>query len=156
MSELRQRFPQDLKTAMKAKEPIRVSTLRLILATLKDRDIATRGDGGGDGISDDEILEMLAKMVRQRRESIELYEKSGRDDLAQQEAQEITVIEEYLPKPLSPEETEAVVRQVVDEVCAGSLRDMGKVMGTLKERYAGRLDFARAGALVKAALTDNG
>lgn len=150
---LRDRLNDELKTAMKAKDTRAISTLRLILAALKDRDIAARGRGNTEGIDDAEIVEMMQKMVRQRRESIELYERGGRPELAQQEAEEIAIIERFLPQQLGPEETAAAIDAVVAELEASSLRDMGRVMGVLKERYPGRMDFARAGALVKQKLS---
>jgi len=138
-----------LKEAMKAKDQCAVSTLRLILAALKDRDIAARGKGEDDGIGDDQILEMLQKMVRQRRDSIELYQKGQRQDLADKERAEIAVIERFLPKQLGDAEMRSAVQTVIDELGAETIKDMGRVMATLKERYAGRMDFAKASALVK-------
>jgi uncharacterized protein len=152
MTELRTRFAADLKVAMKAKERCRVATLRLILATLKDRDIAARSDGNDDGIDSGRILEMLDKMVRQRRDSIALYEQAGRDELARQEAEEISIIEGYMPKALDEAETVAAVQTTLDELEAGSVKDMGRVMASLKSTYAGRMDFAKASALVKETL----
>jgi uncharacterized protein YqeY len=138
-----------LKEAMKAKDQCAVSTLRLILAALKDRDIAARGKGKGDGVGDDQILEMLHKMVRQRRESIELYQKGDRQDLVDKERAEIAVVERFLPKQLGDAEVRSAVQTVIDELGAKTIKDMGRVMGTLKERYAGRMDFGKASALVK-------
>lgn len=146
---LRARLNEELKTAMKARNQRATSTLRLILAALKDRDIAARERGVTDGIGDDEIVEMMQKMVRQRRESIELYEKGGRPELAQQEAEEIAVIEQFLPKQLAEAEIQEAVAATIAEVGATSIKDMGKVMGVLKSAYAGRMDFGKAGALVK-------
>jgi uncharacterized protein YqeY len=152
----RTRFADDLKSAMKAQDTCRVATLRLILATLKDRDIAVRGDGEQDSVSDEDILEMLAKMVRQRRESVTLYEQSGRDDLAAREAEEISIIEEYMPTPLDAAETEAAVREALAKVDAKSVKDMGRAMAALKADYAGRMDFGKASGLVKQILTGGG
>ena len=146
---LRERLGEELKTAMKAKEQHKVSTLRLILAALKDRDIAVRANGQPDGISDDEILELFTKMVRQRRESIKLYEEGGRIDLAGREAEEIKIIEAFLPRQLGDDEVAAAVAEVIAEVGAQGLKDMGPVMAALKQRYAGRMDFGKASALVK-------
>jgi uncharacterized protein YqeY len=146
---LRGRLNDDLKAAMKAKDQRGTSTLRLILAALKDRDIAARERGVTDGIGEDEIVEMMQKMVRQRRESIELYEKGGRPELAQQEADEIAVIERFLPKQLSEAEMQEAVATTIAETGAATIKDMGKVMGALKANFAGRMDFAKAGALVK-------
>ena len=149
---LRRRFADDLKTAMKARDSCRVATLRLILATLKDRDIAARGEGSDDGIGDDQLLDMLVKMVRQRRESVTIYEDAGRSELAAREAEEIAIIEDYMPTPLDEAETEAAVRAVIDELGATSIKDMGRTMAALKKNYAGRMDTARAGGLVKTIL----
>jgi uncharacterized protein YqeY len=138
-----------LKIAMKAKDSCAVSTLRLILAALKDRDIAARTKGKGEGIADAEILDMLQKMVRQRRDSIEMYNKGAREDLAEKEAAEIEVIGRFLPKQLGAQELQGAVAGVIDELEASTIKDMGRVMGALKERYAGRMDFTKASALVK-------
>ncbi len=146
---LRQKLNEALKTAMRAKEERRVSTTRLILAALKDRDIAARGDGRPDGINDDEILVLLQMMVRQRRESIELYEKGGRPELADREREEIAIIEEYLPRQLSENEVADAAKKLVAEVGAKGIKDMGKVMAQLKARYAGQIDLAKASAIVK-------
>jgi uncharacterized protein YqeY len=146
---LRERLREALKQAMKAKNQRAVSTLRLILAALKDRDIAARGRGVTDGIGEPEIIEMMQKMVRQRHESIELYERGGRPELAQQEADEIAIIEGYLPKQLDEAEASQAVDAVVAELGATNLKDMGRVMAALKERFGGRMDFAKAGARVK-------
>ncbi len=147
---LRARLNEDLRFALKAKDqPIAVSTLRLILAALKDRDIAARGKGNCDGIGEDEILELLQKMVRQRRDSIEAYVKGGRQELADREAGEIEVIQRFLPQPLNESELESAVEQAIEEVEANSIKEMGRVLGALKQRYAGRMDFAKASQLVK-------
>jgi len=146
---LREQLADALKVAMKARDQITVSTVRLILAALKDRDIATRGQDRDDGLVDDEILHMLTTMVRQRRESIALYEQGKRDDLAAREAIEIVVIERFLPRQLDEAETSAAIGQVIDELGAVSLKDMGRTMGALKEKYAGQMDFAKASGLVK-------
>ncbi len=138
-----------LKDAMRAKEVRAVSTLRLILAALKDRDIAARGKGNSEGIGDKDILDLLQKMVRQRRESIELYEKGGRQDLADKEAEEIVVIQRFLPKQLDPDQVRGAVQEVIEELGAATIKDMGRVMAALKERYAGRMEFGKASALVK-------
>ncbi len=134
---------------MKAKEKHKVSTLRLILAAIKDRDITSRAEVESDGISDEEILQLLAKMVRQRRESIMLYERGGRVDLAAREAEEIVIIEDFLPRQLDDAEMGAAIREAIEEVGATGLKDMGRAMTELKARYAGRMDFAKASALVK-------
>ena len=146
---LREQLADALKAAMKARDQVTVSTVRLILAALKDRDIATRGQDREDGLSDDEILQLLTTMVRQRRESIALYEQGGRDELAAREAAEIAVIERFLPRQLDEAETAAAIDRVIDELGAANLKDMGRTMGALKEKYAGQMDFARASGLVK-------
>ena len=146
---LRSRLNDELKSSMLAKNACRTATLRLVLAALKDRDIAAKGKGNPDGITDDEILAMLQTMVKQRRESIELYRKGGRDELAQREAEEIDVIDDFLPQQLSPEEVEAAVNKVIADSGAEGLKDMGRTMAALKETYAGRMDFSMASSIVK-------
>lgn len=150
---LRSRLNDALKVAMKSKDRRRVSTLRLILAALKDRDIAARGKGNPDGVSDEEILQMLSTMVRQRRESIEQYEKGGRVDLVEQEREEITIIEEYLPRQLGEDEIREASREVIAEIGAAGIKDMGRVMAALKQKYAGQMDMGRASAIVKELLS---
>lgn len=142
-----------LKEAMRAKDERAVSTLRLILAALKDRDIAARAKGNTGGIPDDEVLQMLQSMVKQRRESISMYEKGGRLELAEQEQQEIDVIQRFLPKQMSEEEIEAEVKSLIDEMGATGLKQMGEVMGELRTRYAGRMDFGKASPIVKQVLS---
>ena|SRR5260221_9264722 len=146
---LRDRFNGELKEAMKAKEQKRVGTLRLILAGLKDRDIANRSEASREGISDDEILSLLTKMVKQREESAAAYEGGGRPELAKAEREEIEIIRTFMPKQLSADEMKSAIARVISETGAASLKDMGKVMGVMKERFAGQLDFGRAGASVK-------
>lgn len=146
---LRNAIPEALKAALKDQDQRAVSTVRLIMAALKDRDIAARSKGNTEGIGEDEILQMLQTMVKQRRESIEMYEKGGRLELAEQERDEITIIERFLPQQLGEAEIGAAVEQVIADVGAGGLKDMGKVMSTLRERYAGQMDFGKASALVK-------
>ncbi len=138
---------------MKARERCKVSTLRLILAALKDRDLAARASGRTDDASDAEILHLLDKMVRQRRESIKLYEEGGRVDLAAREAEEIAVVEGFLPRRLDAAEMEQAIGEAVDAVGAEGLKDMGRTMAALKGRYAGRMDFAKAGTLVRKRLS---
>ncbi|HVJ43524.1 MAG TPA: GatB/YqeY domain-containing protein [Dongiaceae bacterium] len=146
---LRQRLNDDLKTAMKARDPATTSTLRMVLAALKDRDIAARPQGITDGIDEAGIIDLLQKMVKQRQESIELYKQGGRQELVEKEQGEIDVIERYMPKKLSEAEALAAIDEVVGELGASSIKDMGKVMAALKERFAGRMDFAKAGGQVK-------
>lgn len=149
---LRERFNSELKEAMKAKEQKRLSTIRLILAGLKERDIANRTEASREGVSDDEILVLLAKMVKQREESAAAYDAGGRPELAQSEREEIDIIRNFMPRQLSVDETKAAIEKVVAETGAASLKDMGKVMGLLKERFSGQMDFAKAGAAVKEVL----
>jgi uncharacterized protein YqeY len=149
---LRTRLNDALKDAMKAKDATSISTLRLILAALKDRDIAERTKGNGDGLGDESILEMLQKMVRQRHDSIEMYTQGQREDLANREAAEIEVIERFLPKQMDESDMRAAIESVISELGAASVKDMGRVMGTLKERYPGRMDFGKASGIVKEAL----
>ena len=146
---LRTQLNDALKGAMKAKDSCAVSTIRLTLAALKDRDIAARGQDGGEKISDEEILQVLQKMVRQRRESIEMYGKGGRQDLVDREKREIEVIELFLPKPLDEAEARDAVESAIAELSADPIKQMGQVMAALKRRYPGRMDFAKASAMVK-------
>ena len=147
---LRQRITETMKSAMKAKEQTALSTARLIQAALKDRDIAARSKGNMDGIADDEILSMLQSMIKQRRDSIQMYEKGGRPELAEREAQEIDIIEGFLPEQMSDEESAAAIDAVMVELEATSMKDMGRVMAALKERFAGSMDFGKASGVVKA------
>jgi uncharacterized protein YqeY len=149
---LRERFNEQMKEAMRAKDQRRLGTIRLILAALKERDIANRTETSREGVSDDEILSLLAKMVKQREESAAAYESGGRPELVKAERDEIAVIREFMPKQMSAEETKAAIGKVIAETGAASIKDMGKVMGALKERFAGQMDFAKAGAAVKEAL----
>ncbi|MEC7464854.1 MAG: GatB/YqeY domain-containing protein [Pseudomonadota bacterium] len=149
---LRDDISSALKSSMKEKDPVAVSTLRLIQAAIKDRDIAARSKGVDDGISDDQILQVLQTMVRQRHESIEMYKRGNRDELAEREAQEIKVIQGFMPRQLNETETEAAIDEVVAATGAKSIKDMGKAMGALRERYAGQIDFGKAGAALKARL----
>ena len=148
-SMLRTQLSDALKDAMKAKKERGISTLRLILAALKDRDIAARSKGNYDGISDDEIRSMLQGMIKQRRESIALYEQGGRCELAQQEAEEIAVIEGFLPKQMGDADIEAAARALLAEIGAQGIKDMGRAMAAMKQRYAGQMDFAKASGVVK-------
>ncbi|MGC6534690.1 MAG: GatB/YqeY domain-containing protein [Parvibaculales bacterium] len=146
---MQERFNEALKEAIKSKDKIRVSTLRLITAAIKDRDIAARSADSGSGITDEQILEILAKMVKQRQEAATTYEEAGRLELAEQERAEIVVIEEFLPQQLSEDEVSAAVDAAIAELGAETLKDMGKVMGLLKGQYAGQMDFGKASGLVK-------
>lgn len=150
--ELRQRINAALKQAMRDKESERLATLRLINAAIRDREIAKRAEDGEDAVQEAEVLDILSKMVKQRRESVRAYEEAGRLDLAEAEQDEIAVIEEFLPRKLSEAEVEKAIDAAVEEVGATSIRDMGKVMGALKARYTGQMDFGAVGAKVKARL----
>ncbi len=146
---LREAFSERLKDAMRARQSRTVSTVRLILAALKDRDIAARGEGNAAGLADPDILRLLQGMVKQRRESIVLFEQGRRPDLVQQEQEEIAVIESFLPRQMNDGEIVAAANAAIAETGAASIRDMGKVMAALRERHAGVIDLARAGTLVK-------
>jgi uncharacterized protein YqeY len=150
--DMRSRLNEALKTAMKEKAANRLSTLRLINAAIKDRDIAARSEGEDARVSDADILAILAKMVKQRHESARAYEEGGRLELAEKELAEVGVIEEFLPRQLTAKETEKAVTAAISEVGASSIRDIGKVMAVLKSRYAGQLDFGKVGPMIKARL----
>ena len=150
---LRDNLNSALKEAMKAKDARAVATLRLILAALKDRDISARSKGNLDGIDEEGILGMLQSMVKQRRESIGLYEKGGRLELAQQEAEEIEVIQRFLPAQMEEAEMVDTITDLIVELDAKHLKDMGRTMAALKERYSWRMDFSRASAMVKEQLS---
>jgi uncharacterized protein YqeY len=149
---MRDRITTSLKEAMLDKDKLRVCTIRLMLAAIKDRDIALRSEEGASGLDDPGIKALLAKMVKQREESAATYESAGRMELAQTERAEITVIKDFLPKPLSENEVAAAIEKVMADTGASSIRDMGKVMGALKANYSGRMDFGSVGSRVKAAL----
>jgi uncharacterized protein YqeY len=146
---LREELNDALKTAMKARDERTTQTLRMVLAGLKDKDIAARSKGVTTGIGDDEARTVMQNMVRQRRDSIAMYEKGGRADLVKQENEEIAIIERFLPKQMSAEDTEAAVKAAIAETGAASMKDMGKVMGLLKQKYAGQMDMSQVGPLVK-------
>jgi len=146
---LRNTLSEALKDAMRSQDKIAISTLRLVLAALKDRDIAARAYGNSTDLGDVEILSMLETMVKQRRESIEMYETGGRQELAQQERDEIAIIKRFMPKQLNDGEIETAVMTAIAEVGADSLKQMGKVMASLRQNYAGQMDFGKAGAIAK-------
>jgi uncharacterized protein YqeY len=148
---MRETISAALREATKAQDKRRISTLRLISAAIKDRDIAARG-AGTEKATDAELLDLLAKMIKQREESQKIYAEAGRAELAQQEAEEIVIIREYLPKQLSDAEMQQAVADAIAASGASSIKDMGKVMGALKAKYAGQMDFGKAGAVVKAKL----
>ncbi|GGE04507.1 hypothetical protein SAMN05421774_101766 [Gemmobacter megaterium] len=146
---LRERLSTALKEAMKAREADRTSTLRLINAAIKDRDIAARTESAADGVSDADILAILGKMVKQRQESARVYEEGGRLELAEKELSEIKVIEEFLPRQLSEAEVGQAIAEAIAETGATGIRDMGRVMAVLKGKYTGQMDFGAAGPMVK-------
>ncbi len=148
---LRDAINDSLKEAMKSKDARRVSTLRLVNAAIKNADIEARGAGKA-ALSDDDLLGLFQKMIKQRQESVELYEKGGRNDLASQEREEIAIIKGFLPQQMDEAEARAAIETVVKETGAAGMKDMGRVMAALKERYAGRMDFGKASAMVKGML----
>ncbi len=146
---LRDRIEEELKLAIRSQDKRRMATLRLISAAIKDRDIQARGSGKDDAPTEADLQALLMKMIKQRRESAEMYEKGGRPDLAAKEREEIAIIEEFLPRQLTDEEIARAVEEAIAEVEAESLKDIGKVMGALKGRYAGQMDMAKASRMVK-------
>ena len=149
---LRESFTELMKEAMKAGDKRRVGTLRMITAALKDRDIEARGQGK-EPLSDDDILGLLQKMVKQRQESLTIYEQAGRTELATQEREEIEIIMGFMPKQMDEAEMTAAIKTIIAETGAASVKDMGKVMAVMKERYAGQMDFAKASGAVKGVLS---
>ena len=145
---MRERFTEDMKAAMRSGDKRRLATVRLVQAALKDKDIEARGAGKGQA-SDEEILGLLQKMIKQRQESAGIYEQAGRAELAQQEREEAEIIASYLPKQLDDAETRRAIEAAIAETGAASMKDMGKVIGALRGKYAGQMDFAKASALVK-------
>ena len=150
--DMRERINTALKDAMRSREADRLSTLRLINAAIKDREIALRGEGEGAEVGEEAILAILGKMVKQRLESARAYEEGGRIELADKERAEIGVIEEFLPRQLSPAEVDAAISAAITELGATSVRDIGRVMAVLKARHAGQMDFGRVGGAVKVLL----
>lgn len=148
---MRERVAEEVKGAMKAGDKPRLTTLRLIQSAIKDRDIANRGNAK-DAASDDEILQILAKMVKQREESAKAFEDGGRPELAANERAEIAIIRDFMPKQMDAAETEAAIRTVIAETGAAGVKDMGKVMAALREKFAGQMDFGKASGLVKGLL----
>ena len=151
--DLRARILASMKQAMKEKDTERLSTVRLISAAIKDRDIAARAEGNDVGVDETEVMAILGKMSRQRQESSRTYEEAGRLDLAEREMAEIKVIDEFLPKQLSADEISLAVETAIADMNASSIRDMGRVMGVLKSQYVGQMDFGQVGLLVKEKLT---
>lgn len=150
--EKRDEFAAGLKEALKAKDQTALSTIRLIMAALKDRDITARGQGKADGIDENEILSMLQTMIKQRLEAAKIYCDAGREELAEREEDEIEVIRRFLPVQMDEEDVSKAIDTIIRQTEAQGIKDMGKVMGELKTRYAGQIDMGRAGALVKAKL----
>jgi len=149
---LREKLTEAMKDAMRAKDQAALGTIRLIVAKLKDVDIAARTEASREGVADDKILSMMQGMIKQRNESIALYEKGGRADLAEKEKAEIAVIERFLPQQMDEAAVEAAIREAIAATGAASIKDMGKVVGQLKAKYAGQIDFSKASAAVKKAL----
>ena len=150
---LRERLTEAMKDAMRAKEAKRLSTVRLMLAAVKDRDIAGRTEASREGVSDEEILQVLTKMIKQREESALTYDNGNRPELAAAEREEIGIIRDFMPRQLSAEETRSAVAEAIAQTAAASIKDMGKVMAALKERFAGQMDFGKAGVIVKELLS---
>jgi hypothetical protein len=153
MSKLRDQINEGLKKGMREKDQCRISTIRLIMAALKDKDISARSSGKGEQISDEEILSMLQSMIKQRREAVQAYRDAGRDDLAGREEDEIRVIEQFLPSQFEGEDLEKVIDDTIAELGVSDIKEMGTVMQTLKKRYAGRLDMSMASRIVREKLT---
>lgn len=149
----REEFNAALKVALKTKDQTAMSTIRLILAALKDRDIAARGQGKADGIDENEILSMLQTMIKQRQEAAKTYCDAGREELAEREEAEIEVIQGFMPAQLSADEMGAAIDKIISESEATNIKDMGKVMAVLKSEYAGQIDMGKASALVKEKLS---
>ena len=149
---MRSELDENLKKAIKSQEKQRVATLRLINAAIKDRDIAVRSEENTEGVSDDEIILILSNMVKQRKQSIIQYEEGGRIELAEREREEIKIIQEFLPNQLTNEEIQAEISKIIDAEDQLSIKDMGKIMGELKNKFSGRMDFGKASEIVKALL----
>ena len=150
---LRQQLNDSMKEAMKVKDAKRLATVRLVLAALKDREIAARTETSRDLLGDDEILSLLAKMIKQREESAVAFDAGKRPELAAGEREEIAIIRSFMPAQMDDGSVKAAAQTVIAELAAGSIKDMGKVMAAMKERYAGQMDFAKASAIVKDALS---
>jgi uncharacterized protein len=149
---MRAKITEDVKTAMKAGEKDRLSTLRMMQAAIKDRDIANRGLGK-EAAGEDELLQILTKMVKQREESAAIYDKGGRPELAAKEREEIGFIQAYMPKQLSDEETKSAIAAIIAETGAASIKDMGKVMAELRAKFSGQMDFGKASGVIKSLLS---
>ena len=151
---MRDTLAKALKDALKSKDSVALSTMRLISAALKDRDIAARSSGNPDGISDEDILGMLQTMIKQRGESAKMYLDGGRPELAEAEQNEIAIIQQFLPQQLDDEAMQSAIAEIITDTEAQSVKDMGKVMAELKTRFAGQMDFGKASQMVKTALMD--
>jgi len=149
---MRSELDENLKEAIKSQEKQRVATLRLINAAIKDRDIAVRSEENTEGVSDDEIILILSNMVKQRKQSIIQYEEGGRIELAEREREEIKIIQEFLPNQLTNDEIQAEISKIIDAEDQLTIKDMGKIMGELKNKFSGRMDFGKASEIVKALL----
>jgi uncharacterized protein YqeY len=149
---MREKITDDVKTAMKAGEKALLSTLRMMQAAIKDRDIANRGLGK-EAASEDELLQLFTKMVKQREESAAIYDKGGRPELASKEREEIGFIQAYMPKQLSDDETKSAIAAIINETGAASIKDMGKVMAELRAKYSGQMDFGKASGAIKSLLS---
>ena len=149
---MRSELDENLKEAIKSQEKQRVATLRLINAAIKDRDIAVRSEENTEGVSDDEIILILSNMVKQRKQSIIQYEEGGRIELAEREREEIKIIQEFLPNQLTNEEIQTEISKIIDAEDQLTIKDMGKIMGNLKNRFSGRMDFGKASEILKALL----
>ena len=149
---LREKINQQFNAALKNKNKTLVSTLRLILAAIKERDIANRTSGKKEEVKDQEIIRVLQKMKKQRQDSADLYKKGGRQELLNIEEAEIKIIETFLPKQLSEEETKKICKEIIESVGASSVKDMGKIMGTLKKKYSDSIDFSKANIIIKGLL----
>ena len=151
---LREKFESDYKNALKSKDKNKISTYRLILSGIKDLDINNRSGPNKKETDDEDIKKLLKKMIKQRSESIEVYKKNNRNDLLEIEENEVNVLSEYLPKQMSEEETVSICKQIIEKTGANSIKEMGKVMGELKQNYSDTIDFSKAGALIKDLLTN--
>ena len=150
---LREKINKQFNTALKSRNKTLVSTLRLVLAAIKDRDIANRTQDKKDAVNDDEIIKVLRKMKKQRQDSVDLYKKGGRQELSEIEEAEIKVIDSFLPKQLSDEETKKICKEIIKSLGASSLKDMGKIMGSLKQKYSDSIDFSKVNLIVKGLLS---
>ena len=150
---LREKINQQFNTALKNKNKTLVSTLRLILAAIKERDIANRTSGKKEEVKDQEIIKVLQKMKKQRQDSAELYKKGGREELLKAEEEEIKIIDTFLPKQLSEEETKKICKEIIESLGASSIKDMGKIMGSLKKKYSDSIDFSKVNTIVKGLLS---